>query len=71
MDKNEVKKAIYKSGVDAALVDVRKDGISYSANVNEQKIGFFVPTDEIGEVIWTLTMPAKLLIRYLIDAPID
>jgi len=67
MDKNELKKVIYKTQPIAILLNVRKDGLSYAASVDNKIVKFFIPYDEIGEVVWFAEMPAKLLIRYLID----
>jgi len=75
MDKNEVKKRLYKENPGAILLEVRADGMLYQAlfkgddglpDIN-QKVKFLVPLGEIGEVVWNRIMDAKLLIRWLQD----
>jgi hypothetical protein len=65
MDKNEIKKYLYKDNPKAYLWQVRKDGIYYIAKQGKESITFLVPLSEIGEATWYNTMEAKLLIRYL------
>lgn len=73
MDKNEIKKALYKQGGTAVLDHVRKDGMFYTAFFHGEdglpkpgpKVNFLIPLEEIGEVIWERQIDAKLLIRWL------
>lgn len=65
MTKNEIKKMLYKDDPCAYLHEVRKDGIVYI--LGDEITRFLVPLEEVGEVKWTREIPAKLLIRYLIN----
>jgi hypothetical protein len=67
MEKNEVKKLLYKEDPKACLLDVAKDGIRYLSEVSNGKIGltFLVPLNEMGETKWKAFMDARLLIRYI------
>ena len=67
MEKNEIKKRLYKDGPIAALKEVRSDGVLYYTKVDGTTIYFLIPLGEVGEVVWELEMPAKLLIRWLQD----
>lgn len=77
MELNEIKKALYKQNVNARLVNVRKDGIVYETYADvlipehqlyeSEKITFLVPLNEIGDVIFETFIPAKLLIRYIVQ----
>ena len=63
---NEIKKILYKENPDASLGVASKDGLVYLAKTSVGPVLFRVPIAELGEVQWMKTMPAKLLIRYLI-----
>lgn len=66
MEKNEIKKFLYKEQPTAVLQNVRKDGILYTTGFGENTITFLVPLAELGETIWEKNMEAKLLIRYIV-----
>ena len=66
MEKNEIKKMLYKENPVAVLHEVRKDGIIYTTGFGDNTITFQIPLSEIGEVIWGRTIEAKLLIRYIL-----
>lgn len=66
MDKNEIKKFLYKENPTAVLHNVRKDGIMYTTGFGENTITFLVPLNELGETVWEKTIAAKLLIRYIV-----
>lgn len=65
MEKNEIKKRLYKENPVAYLMNIRKDGVLYGTSFGEQPILFLIPLGEVGEVIWETEMEAKLLIRWL------
>ena len=65
MEKNEIKKALYKENPMAVLHNVRKDGLFYTTGFGATLVSFLIPLGEIGEVIWEARMPAKLLIRWI------
>jgi hypothetical protein len=67
MELNDIKKRFYKENHIAHILSVRKDGISYWTTIDVvNTINFFIPTEEIGEVIWESIMSAKHLIRYIV-----
>jgi hypothetical protein len=80
MELNEIKKLLYKSNFLAKIENIRADGILYILEMIEHqgvdyeshnKIGFLIPLNEIGTVIWEKEMPAKLLIRYIISNEVN
>lgn len=66
MDKNEIKKRLYKEKPLATLQEVRKDGIMYTTFFGEDTVTFLVPLNEVGEVVWGKTIESQLLIRYIL-----
>jgi hypothetical protein len=70
MEKNEIKKALYKEKPAANFVSAGKDGLVYTTIIREvpepQRISFLIPYSDIGDAIFYPDMDAKLLIRYLI-----
>lgn len=67
MEKNEIKKRLYKEDLTAAFDSVRKDGILYITYMDGKLISFLIPLGEVGEVVWGRSIQAKLLIRWLQD----
>ena len=73
MEKNEIKKALYRLKPSANRVDITKtkDGEtlhlykSYIEPGDEGRIYFSVPESEMGETIFKDIEPAQLLIRWL------
>ena len=68
MNKNEIKKALYKQKPTASLIS-HKDGCKvYVTELNDKTvIEFSVPIIDMGDAEFGLTMEAHLLIRYLVD----
>lgn len=81
MEKNEIKKALYKQSPEAIFQYARKDGLFYEAVIgNDQQtelfgenvprelkiIKFLVPLSDIGDATFEAKEQAKLLIRYII-----
>lgn len=70
MEKNEIKKALYKENKKARLVGISKDGLSYYTEVSSspypESVGFQIPLKEIGDAKFYSEMEAKHLIRWLI-----
>lgn len=66
MEKNEIKKLLYKEKPTAHFLKVTKDGIYYTTGFGENTITFLVPISEIGEVVWEKEISAQLLIRYIV-----
>jgi len=71
MEKNEIKKALYKQKPVAKLQMIRKGLAYYSATieVNEKvdtEVQFEVPVNDMGDADFFPEMDAKLLNRYLV-----
>lgn len=69
MEKNEIKKALYRQKPTAHFVMARKTGLRYQAFLEEEMctVSFEVPMFDMGSVDWYPEMNAQLLIRWLID----
>lgn len=72
MEKNEIKKALYKQKPTAKLEFIRVGVAYYSATItNEEdfqvKVIFEIPVDDMGDADYYSEMDAKLLIRYISD----
>jgi len=71
MEKNEVKKALYKQNPKAELKFIRK-GVAYHLTVIEfetepVQINFEVPVNDMGDADFEPFIDAKLLIRWIVD----
>ena len=66
MEKNEIKKLLYRENPVAKLKHVRKGMIYYEAKTNDVTIDFEVPVTDIGDATFYNEMDSKLLIRYII-----
>jgi len=67
MEKNEIKKALYKENPTAVMEYVGSGHVKYVASLNELGlVGFTVPFEEIADTAFYSQMEAKLLIRWLI-----
>lgn len=71
MDKNEIKKALYKQKPTANLQVIRNATLHYTSSVTigEQytPLRFEIPADEYKSGDFMAEMPTKLLIRWLQD----
>ena len=69
MEKNEIKKALYKQKPIATLLFIRKEVAYYTASVEmddaNYAIRFEVPVNDMGDADYFPEMDAKLLIRYI------
>lgn len=65
MEKNEIKKALYKQKPQAEFKFVRLGVAYYYADLEDQRVNFEVPVSDMGDVDFGRTMDAKLLIRWL------
>lgn len=67
MEKNEIKKELYRNNPKAELKFIRK-GVAYYESLlsNEQEIRFEVPVSDMGDADFHSSMDSKLLIRYLV-----
>lgn len=70
MEKNEVKKALYKQNPKAEFKFIRK-GVAYyltvvqSENYEPVEIRFEIPVSDMGDADFELYMEAKYLIRWI------
>lgn len=67
MEKNELKKLLYKNKPLARIESVSKKGIHYELELPETIIHFLVPLDDIGDGTFNHEMQSQLLIRYIYD----
>lgn len=70
MEKNEIKKALYKQNPEANFQLIRK-GVAYYAGMvdigdYEYEIRFEIPVSDMGDSDFLPLMPAKLLIRWIV-----
>lgn len=65
MEKNELKKILYREKPLAQLDFIRKGKVYYSCVVNDIHMTFEVPVSDMGDADLFPTMDAHLLIRYL------
>jgi hypothetical protein len=70
MEKNEIKKALYKQNPEANFQLIRK-GVAYYAGMvdiegYEHEIRFEIPVSDMGDSDFIPLMPAKLLIRWIV-----
>lgn len=67
MEKNEVKKALYKQNPKATFNFIRKGVAYYTTEINETfQIFFEIPVIDMGDADFESTMDAKLLIRWIV-----
>ena len=70
MEKNEIKKALYKQNPEANFQLIRKGVAHYSGMVDmegyEHEIRFEIPVSDMGDSDFMPLMPAKLLIRWIV-----
>jgi len=70
MEKNEIKKALYRQKPNAVLNRIYQNIMYYNAVIdvdsdNARNLYFEVPVDDIGDATFEVLMDAKLLIRWL------
>ena len=69
MEKNEIKKLLYKQNTEARLYRVNKSGIMYKAllDIDEgfERLTFIIPLEDMGDATFEEIEKAKLLIRWL------
>jgi hypothetical protein len=70
MEKNEVKKELYKQNPKAELKFIRKGDAYYLTTVEFEsepvQINFKVPVDDMGDADFEPFIDAKLLIRWIV-----
>ena len=69
MEKNEIKKALYKQNPEANFQMIRKGVAYYAATIEEDgyenEVRFEIPVSDMGDSDFLLYMQAKLLIRWI------
>lgn len=68
MEKNEIKKALYKENPNAVLKHIRKGVVYYSAHIpsTDYAVQFEIPVDDMGDADFLSNMDSKLLIRWIV-----
>ena len=70
MEKNEIKKALYKQNPKAEFKFIRKEVAYYLTIIESEsepvEIRFEVPVSDMGDADFESTMDAKLLIRWIV-----
>lgn len=66
MNKNELKKTLYREKPQARLLYIKGKAVWYEAIVGGQIVLFSIPLDDVGDADFLPIMQAQLLIRYLI-----
>ena len=72
MEKNEIKKALYKQKPEAKLLFIRQGHVYYSTwiNVNDEndrRVVFKIPVEDMGDADFLPEMDGKLLIRWIYE----
>lgn len=65
MEKNDIKKALYKQNPTATLTFIRKGTAYYETQIEEGTIRFEVPVSDMGDADFGVNIEAKLLIRWI------
>ncbi len=63
----EIKKALYKQKPNAHIQFVRKGVVYYYTDLEERRVYFEVPVDDMGDADFMPTMDAKLLNRWIVE----
>jgi hypothetical protein len=66
MEKNEIKKMLYRENPKAKLLHILKGIAYYNAKHNDTNIDFEIPVDELKGADFYLEMDTKFLIRWLV-----
>jgi len=70
MEKNEIKKALYRQKPNALLNRIYQGVLYYDSVIDEdtdiaRDVHFEVPVNDIGDATFEIQMDAKLLIRWI------
>lgn len=66
MEKNEIKKLLYKTNPIATFMYISKGVVYYTSPMEEEEdLTFEIPIDDMGSAPFYPKMEAKLLIRWL------
>jgi hypothetical protein len=66
MEKNEIKKLLYKENPKAILTYIRERKAYYISKVNDQTINFEIPVEDMGTADFLPEMDSKLLNRWIL-----
>jgi len=66
MTEIEIKKALYKQKPEAHIQFIRKSVVYYYADLEEMRVHFEVPVDDMGDADFLPSMDAKLLNRWIV-----
>lgn len=66
MEKNELKKLLYRENPTAKLKFIRKGSAYYTAKTNDITIDFIVPISDMGDADFFDEMDGKLMIRWIV-----
>lgn len=66
MENTEIKKALYKQKPEAHIQFIRKGVAYYYADLEECRVKFEVPVNDMGDADFLPTMDAKLLNRWIV-----
>jgi hypothetical protein len=67
MTTTEIKKELYKQKPDASIRFIRKGVAYYYADLEQGRVNFEVPVDDMGDADFLPTMDAKLLNRWIVN----
>lgn len=67
MEKNKIKKALYKEKPEANFMFIRKKFAYYYADLNDIRVHFQVPVDDMGDADFGFRMEAKHMIRWIVE----
>lgn len=67
MEKNVIKKELYKQNPDADFVFIKNGIAYYYADLPEERIHFQIPVSDMGEGEFKRTMDSKYLIRWIVS----
>ena len=65
MEKNEIKKELYKQKPTAEFQYIRKGNAYYRKIINEEIVIFEIPISDMGDADFGINMEAKLLQRWI------
>jgi hypothetical protein len=72
MEKNDIKKALYKQNPIASFKMIRKGVAYYTTSIKDdseeimRRVSFEIPVEDMGDADFLLTMDGKLLNRWIV-----
>lgn len=76
MELNEIKKTFYKDNPYAIFIRASSVALTYRTTIpgnnnEDMDVYFLIPITDIGDAIFEKMMPAKHLIRYIVDTNVN